>query len=68
MERSDFSHFENFQIFKNKTKSLCSTNIFEEMLYELQTDISSRFSDVKSHEKLLHLFENPFNIDEIAIV
>ncbi|XP_060846546.1 general transcription factor II-I repeat domain-containing protein 2A-like [Rhopalosiphum padi] len=63
----DFSHFENCQIFKNNTKSLCSTNRFVCMLNKLQTDISSRFSDVKLHEKSLRLFENPFNIDEIDV-
>ncbi|KAL4153128.1 hypothetical protein QTP88_000961 [Uroleucon formosanum] len=67
IERSDFSHFENCQIFKNNTKSLCSTNRFVCMLNKLQTDISSRFSDVKLHEKSLRLFENPFNIDEIDV-
>jgi hypothetical protein len=32
IERSDFSHFENCQKFKNETKLLCSTNRFVEML------------------------------------
>jgi len=64
IERSDFSHFENCQMFKNETKPLCSTNRFVEMLKKLQTDFSSRFSDVKLHEKSWRLFENPFDIDE----
>jgi hypothetical protein len=34
------------------------------MLKKSETDFSSRFSDVKLHEKSWRLFENPFNIDE----
>jgi len=64
IERTDLSHFENCQIFKNKMKSSCSTKRFVEMLKKLQTDFSSRFSDVKLHQKSLRLFENLFNIDE----
>jgi hypothetical protein len=64
IKRCDFSHFENCQMFKNETKPLCSTNRFVKMLKKLQTDFSSRFSDVKLHEKSWRLFENPFNIDE----
>jgi len=56
IKRSDFSHFENCQIFKDNTKSLCSTNRFVCMLNKLQTDISSRFSDVKLHEYILFIF------------
>ena len=65
IERSNFSHFENCQIFKNKTKSLCLTNRLVEMLKKLQTNFAIfRFLDVKLREKSLGLFENPFNIDE----
>jgi hypothetical protein len=65
IERSDyFSHFENCQMFKNEIKPLCLTNRFVEMLKKLHNDFSSRFSDVKLHKKLWHLFENPFNFDE----
>jgi hypothetical protein len=51
IERSDFSHFENCQMFKNETKPLFSTNRFIEILKKLLTDFPSRFSDVKLHKK-----------------
>jgi hypothetical protein len=61
-ERNDFSHFENCQMFKNETKPFNKS--FVEMLKKSETDFSSQFFDVKLHEKLWRLFENPFNIDE----
>lgn len=59
---SDFSHFENFQQFKNEIKLLCLKNRFVKCCKNC--NYSSQFVDVKLHKKSFRLFENPFSIDE----
>lgn len=51
IEWSDFSYFENCQIFKNNTKSICLTNRFVEMLNKLEAD----FLDFNIHLILLKM-------------